>query len=58
MVAIINRDRLLKWKAHPTTQRDWERILAGKINHISNLIHKSTLKGKASWVIMNGIRVK
>lgn len=35
------------------TQKDWNQTLVTKINQISAQIHKSTLRGGASWVVVS-----
>jgi hypothetical protein len=35
------------------TQKDWNQTLITKINQISAQIHKSTLRGSASWIVVS-----
>jgi len=39
--------------AYYGTQKDWNQTLITKINQISAQIHKSTLRGGASWVVVS-----
>ena len=39
--------------AYYGTQKDWNQTLLTKINQISAQIHKSTLRGGASWVVVS-----
>lgn len=39
--------------AYMGTQKDWNQTLLTKINQISAQIHKSTLRGGASWVVVS-----
>ena len=39
--------------AYMGTQKDWNQTLVTKINQISAQIHKSTLRGGASWVVVS-----
>ena len=39
--------------AYMGTQKDWNQTLITKINQISAQIHKSTLRGGASWVVVS-----
>jgi len=40
-------------KAYYGTQKDWNQTLITKVNQISAQIHKSTLRGGASWVVVS-----
>ena len=39
--------------AYYGTQKDWNQTLVTKINQISAQIHKSTLRGGASWIVVS-----
>jgi hypothetical protein len=39
--------------AYMGTQKDWNQTLLTKINQISAQIHKSTLRGGASWIVVS-----
>ena len=40
-------------QAYYGTQKDWNQTLVTKINQISAQIHKSTLRGGASWIVVS-----
>jgi hypothetical protein len=39
--------------AYMATQKDWNQTLVTKINQISAQIHKATLRGGASWIVVS-----